>query len=830
MLSIRSLGKRYPGGTVGLADFSLEVGEGVLGLLGPNGAGKTTLMSILATVTKPTAGAFFWEGRDAGKDPLPLRRTLGYLPQDFGVYERLTAREFLRYLGRLKGLSGADLDRRVKELLELTNLHGAADRRLGGYSGGMRQRVGIAQALLGDPKLVIVDEPTVGLDPEERVRFRNLLSEIAQGRVVILSTHIVSDVEAVASEIAVMRQGRLVAHATPESLLSKASGRVFTAVVSSERLAETQKAVHVSNLIRRADGVHVRYVRQRQRRHAAGLAPGRARSRGRVPPHEPRGGVSAATLPLTAQIGAELKMRLRSLATPIAVVAFFAGAFFWIPDPAGKAVSITWDLADGRVQAPVYSAAYVGFALAILSGIFLAMGGFYLVAGSVRRDRERGLGAILAATPLSKTAYLGGKWAAHFAYLLVLDALALAAGLVAFLRYGVGKFDPVAFAGPYLLLTVPSIAVIAAIAVLFDVTPGLRGRGGLVLWFFVFLFGLVKLPLDLSGLDDEGAPFKATMMRPVYDPSGLATGQWLIRQTVPEAIKGVSTGHITRDKPIERVPWPGIRVTADLVAMRALNLALAVLPFALAVLIFDRFDPARGRRRLRKPGFVDRIGERLRRRRFAAVPDADGFSAAAVRLTPVAPNPTTKGAIFAEARLVWESASWIKWPMAASAMLAALLPGNFAQGAFLVLLVPVISEVAAREKQAGTRSLVFSQPAVPASPVLWKTAAVSLVVLMLGGPLAFKCFLVSPIRGLACLAGLAAVAGASVGFGSLSSGGKLFSGLYLVVWYMGLSGVPGADFTTALSKAPVPAYSFLYLGLAAVIVGAAVTRERLAEG
>ena len=260
MLSIRSLGKRYPGGTVGLSDFSLEVGEGVLGLLGPNGAGKSTLMAILATVTRPTSGTFFWEGKDAVADPLPLRRRLGYLPQDFGVYERLTAREFLLYLGRLKGLSGAELSRRVQQLLELTNLHGAANRRLGGYSGGMRQRVGIAQALLGDPKLVIVDEPTVGLDPEERVRFRNLLSEIAQNRVVILSTHIVSDVEAVASQIAVIREGRLVSQTTPEELLKKATGRVFMAVVASEGLAEAQHRVHVSNLIRRADGVHVRYV------------------------------------------------------------------------------------------------------------------------------------------------------------------------------------------------------------------------------------------------------------------------------------------------------------------------------------------------------------------------------------------------------------------------------------------------------------------------------------------------------------------------------------------------------------------------------------------
>jgi ABC-type multidrug transport system ATPase subunit len=260
MLSIRSLGKRYPGGTVGLEEFSLDAGEGVLGLLGPNGAGKTTLMSILATVTRPTSGTFLWRGKDAARDPLPLRRELGYLPQDFGVYERLTAREFLRYIGRLKGLSGAELDRRGRELLELVNLHGAADRRLGGYSGGMRQRIGIAQALLGDPKLVIVDEPTVGLDPEERVRFRNLLAEIAHGRVVILSTHIVSDVEAVASEIAVMRRGRLVAHATPEALLARASGRVFRAVVPAERLADAQKAVHVSNLVRRSDAVHLRYV------------------------------------------------------------------------------------------------------------------------------------------------------------------------------------------------------------------------------------------------------------------------------------------------------------------------------------------------------------------------------------------------------------------------------------------------------------------------------------------------------------------------------------------------------------------------------------------
>ncbi len=270
MLDIRGLAKQYPSGTVALSDFSLSVGEGVLGLLGPNGAGKSTLMSILATVTQPTAGTFAWEGIDGVANPLGVRRALGFLPQDFGVYEKLTAREFLLYLGRLKGLSGRDLRRRIGEILALVNLHGAADRRLGGYSGGMRQRVGIAQALLGDPKLLIVDEPTVGLDPEERVRFRNLLAEVAHGRVVILSTHIVSDVEAVASTIAVVRAGRLVVHETPEVLLRSAEGKVFRAVVPSDKLAEIQARIPVSNLARRAEGVHVRFV------DAAGAAGHRA--------------------------------------------------------------------------------------------------------------------------------------------------------------------------------------------------------------------------------------------------------------------------------------------------------------------------------------------------------------------------------------------------------------------------------------------------------------------------------------------------------------------------------------------------------------------------
>ena len=260
MLEISGLTKRYPNGTVALADFTLTAGEGVLGLLGPNGAGKTTLMSIVATVLRPSGGTVRWKGTDVLRDPLAIRRELGYLPQDFGVYDKLTAVELLRYFGRLKGLAGKELKVAVEEMIDLVNLRPAANRRLGGFSGGMRQRVGIAQALLGDPKIVIVDEPTVGLDPEERVRFRNLLSELGHGRTVILSTHIVSDVEAIAERIAVIRKGHLVRLAPPEELLAHAAGHVFRAVVPADRLAEAQLAVAVSNLVRKADGVHVRFV------------------------------------------------------------------------------------------------------------------------------------------------------------------------------------------------------------------------------------------------------------------------------------------------------------------------------------------------------------------------------------------------------------------------------------------------------------------------------------------------------------------------------------------------------------------------------------------
>jgi ABC-type multidrug transport system ATPase subunit len=259
-LVIEAVSKRYGRSVWGLREFSLTIGPGVLGLLGPNGAGKSTLMRILATVTQPTAGRVSWDGADLAREPDRLRQVLGYLPQDFGVYPNLTALEFLEYLAAAKGLDGATARRRIAELLELVNLTDAGRRPLGGYSGGMKQRVGIAQALLNDPQLLIVDEPTAGLDPEERVRFRNLLAELSGERVVILSTHIVSDVEATATEIALISHGRLVAHASPESMLREAEGKAWEWTVASAELPALKARNLVSGTMRRGDGVHVRIV------------------------------------------------------------------------------------------------------------------------------------------------------------------------------------------------------------------------------------------------------------------------------------------------------------------------------------------------------------------------------------------------------------------------------------------------------------------------------------------------------------------------------------------------------------------------------------------
>lgn len=263
-LSINNVGKQYSRDLWGLRDFSLEIYPGVLGLLGPNGAGKSTLMRIIATISDKTTGEITWNGMDITRHPNQLRQVLGYLPQDFGIYPNLNAHEFLEYIAAIKGLDGRTAKRRIHELLQLVNLADAGRRPLGSYSGGMKQRVGIAQALLNDPQLLIVDEPTAGLDPEERVRFRNLLADLSGSRIVILATHIVSDVEATATAIAIINKGQCIVHAKPEELLQAVEGRVWMWVVSSDEFAKLKGSYLISSTARRSDGIHVRVVSAKQ--------------------------------------------------------------------------------------------------------------------------------------------------------------------------------------------------------------------------------------------------------------------------------------------------------------------------------------------------------------------------------------------------------------------------------------------------------------------------------------------------------------------------------------------------------------------------------------
>ena len=267
MLDISNVTKRYPSGVVAVRDFSLRIDRGIVGLLGPNGAGKTTLMQMIATITRPTSGTILFHGENISSHPDRLRNRLGYLPQDFGVYGNLTAFEFLSYIAALKGVHDK---KKILSLLEIVNLHSDAHRPAGAFSGGMRQRLGIAQALVNDPELIIVDEPTAGLDPEERVRFRNILSDIGAGTLVILSTHIVSDVEAVAGNIAVMNRGALICCSTPEELLRSASGKTWEALVSTRQFEEIRGQFRLSRILRKPEGVHLRIV------HPAAPFPGAA--------------------------------------------------------------------------------------------------------------------------------------------------------------------------------------------------------------------------------------------------------------------------------------------------------------------------------------------------------------------------------------------------------------------------------------------------------------------------------------------------------------------------------------------------------------------------
>jgi ABC-2 type transport system ATP-binding protein len=240
-LTIAGLSKTYPNGVRALSDVSLSIPAGMFGLLGPNGAGKSTLMRTLATLQDADAGTATLGDLDVLRDKAAVRRILGYLPQDFGVYPKVSAEELLDHLARLKGLADNKTRRDVvAALLRQTNLHDVRKKALGGFSGGMRQRFGIAQALLGNPRLIIVDEPTAGLDPEERVRFHNLLAEIGENVVVILSTHIVSDVSDLCAQMAIIDKGRVLLTGRPSDLTRRLDARVWQKAIARADLAATK--------------------------------------------------------------------------------------------------------------------------------------------------------------------------------------------------------------------------------------------------------------------------------------------------------------------------------------------------------------------------------------------------------------------------------------------------------------------------------------------------------------------------------------------------------------------------------------------------------------
>jgi ABC-2 type transport system ATP-binding protein len=258
-LEIKQLTKQYKNKT-GLVDFSITIEKGILGLLGPNGAGKSTLMKIIATISRPTQGTILLDGEDIVKNPNSIRKILGFLPQDFGVYPNLNAYEFLTYMAALKGVGGSGLHKRIELLLEGVNLTADAKQPIGSYSGGMKQRVGIAQALLNDPKILIFDEPTVGLDPEERVRFRQLLSEMASDAIVILSSHIVSDIETVADEIAIMKNGRLIEKDTSSEMIKKMENKVFETIIPPAELDLFRSKYLVIDNHKQQENMHLRYI------------------------------------------------------------------------------------------------------------------------------------------------------------------------------------------------------------------------------------------------------------------------------------------------------------------------------------------------------------------------------------------------------------------------------------------------------------------------------------------------------------------------------------------------------------------------------------------
>ena len=260
ILELNNVTKSYSKKNLALDNFSLKIQRGVLGILGPNGAGKSTLIKLLSTMEKPLSGNIIYDGINIVKNPDYIRKDLGYLPQDFGAFNSLNAYEFLEYVAALKGLAGKGVESKIDHMLRELNLSNVAKYQIGSYSGGMKQRLGIAQALINNPKVLILDEPTVGLDPEERIRFRELISDLGRERIVIISSHIVSDIESVANQIVIMQNGSVLKQGNLIELLESMKGMVCELFIAHDRFLDFKTKNLVVSSIREQGGFRVRFI------------------------------------------------------------------------------------------------------------------------------------------------------------------------------------------------------------------------------------------------------------------------------------------------------------------------------------------------------------------------------------------------------------------------------------------------------------------------------------------------------------------------------------------------------------------------------------------
>ncbi|MDE7360304.1 MAG: ATP-binding cassette domain-containing protein [Oscillospiraceae bacterium] len=260
LLQINDLTKRYVKGKTALNKFNYEFTDGIYGLLGPNGAGKSTLMNIITQNLAPTSGEVLADGKNAAESGREYRKLLGFMPQQQALYPDFTLTRFLYYMAALKGISKKEAAPQIEDLIERVNLSEHSRSKLGGFSGGMRQRALLAQALLGDPKIVILDEPTAGLDPKERIRLRNLIAETAFDKIVIIATHVVPDIEFIAKEVLLLKDGEIVGSGAPTELCGGVSGKVFEVIIEQDRLPELQKNALIANITHEGERLCVRVI------------------------------------------------------------------------------------------------------------------------------------------------------------------------------------------------------------------------------------------------------------------------------------------------------------------------------------------------------------------------------------------------------------------------------------------------------------------------------------------------------------------------------------------------------------------------------------------